>query len=159
MSDHEKLLGSRLSKLLDNTYFAVRKKLTITCIKPQKKNSRCTSRPSQYITDDVNSLIPAPLLSIHQLLNSTWIDLLDGFHHNLMLNPGLVNLTLPEICSSTSNLEEPSGGAGNFLETLETLCQLVSDLAAEDWLQFGQLVSDLVSWSLSVSIILITYYC
>nr|XP_027208146.1 uncharacterized protein LOC113801924 [Penaeus vannamei] len=93
--------------------------------------------------DDVNSLIPAPLLSIHQLLNSTWIDLLDGFHHNLMLNPGLVNLTLPEICSSTSNLEEPSGGAGNFLETLETLCQLVSDLAAEDWLQFGQLLSDL----------------
>ncbi|XP_069971772.1 uncharacterized protein [Penaeus vannamei] len=93
--------------------------------------------------DDVNSLIPAPLLSIHQLLNSTWIDLLDGFHHNLMLNPGLANLTLPEICSSTSNLEEPSGGAGNFLETLETLCQLVSDLAAEDWLQFGQLLSDL----------------
>ncbi|XP_037804160.1 uncharacterized protein LOC119598585 isoform X1 [Penaeus monodon] len=93
--------------------------------------------------DNVSSLIPEPLLNLHHLLNTTWIDLLDGFHHNLMLNPGLVNLSLPEICSSASNLQEPSGGAGNFLGTVESLCQLVSDLAAEDWLQMSQLLSDL----------------
>ncbi|XP_042873451.1 uncharacterized protein LOC122254047 [Penaeus japonicus] len=93
--------------------------------------------------DDLSSLLPQPVMDLHYLLNTTWIDLLDGFDYNLMLNPGLVNLTLPEICSSTYNLQEPTGGAGNFRDMLDTFCQLVSDLASEDWLQIQKLLSDL----------------
>ncbi|XP_045104403.1 uncharacterized protein LOC123499934 [Portunus trituberculatus] len=66
------------------------------------------------------------ITELYQLLNTSWVDLLAGIHHNIHRELALETLTVENVCGGNSTLEEPEGGDGRFLEAVEKLCLFVS---------------------------------
>ncbi|XP_069938645.1 uncharacterized protein [Cherax quadricarinatus] len=103
---------------------------------------------------NLTETIPPYIVRLHNVINSTWIDLLDGLDHSFHLNVSLFNLTLPEFCSSVSSLEEMSGNNSQFQEAVSELCNLLPELTPANlnlWLQYEQLIIDLENNTLEFS--------
>lgn len=66
------------------------------------------------------------ITELYQVLNTSWVDLLAGIHHNIHCEVPLETLTVENVCGGNSTLEEPEGGGGSFLEAVEKLCLFVS---------------------------------
>ncbi|XP_042235526.1 uncharacterized protein LOC121875159 isoform X2 [Homarus americanus] len=99
-----------------------------------------------HTPDHLMDSIPPSIINLHNVLNSSWIDLLDGLHHNIFLNPMLFNQTLQEFCSSASSLVEPVEGSNQFQESVGEVCDVLSHITPgsfNTWLQYEQLMNDL----------------
>nr|XP_045598591.1 uncharacterized protein LOC123758342 [Procambarus clarkii] len=98
--------------------------------------------------------IPSYIINFHSIINSTWIDLLDGLDYNLLLNSSFINLTLPEFCSSASSLEEPPASNGQFQKAVGAVCDQLSQFTPVNlnmWLQYEQMINDLNNKTLTFS--------
>lgn len=99
-------------------------------------------------TENVTDNIPPHIVNLHNAINSSWIDLLDGLQYNIHLKPSLLNLSHPEFCSSVSSLKQPPGANSNFQETVTQFCAALKQYnptILNLWLQEKeQLIDELV---------------
>ncbi|XP_066989285.1 uncharacterized protein [Macrobrachium rosenbergii] len=97
--------------------------------------------------------LPPSLKEIHNTLNSSWVDLVDGLYFNLKSNPQLINMSLGDVCS-TSGLLNPEGDSVQFKDTLEEVCSILLSFDLQelnDWFQYDQLIKDINNSSRSFS--------
>ncbi|XP_071523722.1 LOW QUALITY PROTEIN: uncharacterized protein [Panulirus ornatus] len=104
--------------------------------------------------DNLTEDILPYVIKLHKTMNSSWIDLLDGLHHNILINPLILNMTYSEFCSSTTELEEPPHGSGHFQEAVVKVCSIIRNYSQIDlntWLHHESLINNMNNdtWQLS----------
>ncbi|KAK7080306.1 hypothetical protein SK128_027394 [Halocaridina rubra] len=105
---------------------------------------------SETLPEDIGNFtseLPPALLTIHNTLNSSWMELLDGLHLNIKQRPELMSMNLQDICSmNESSFQDPNGENGRFYDILLEMCTLFGSLNIKTynfWHQLEQLVINL----------------
>ncbi|XP_068225107.1 uncharacterized protein [Palaemon carinicauda] len=101
------------------------------------------------------SNLPPSVKQFHDILNSSWIDLLDGLHFNFYSNTAaLLNTSLADVCLQNSSLREPGGDSTRFKDAVNETCYVLSSFSTQDlneWLPYDQLIKDMTNSSRTFS--------